>query len=160
MITRSIVRSSRAVAIALALCAGLGATALAQTAKPPGADASGADPSAAKAPSVDQLNSAASLNDTVHDPRIAKSQAGEMGIWKSAVPPVKMKGAFDDNDPMGLAAGKKIPADCSINWTDPDTHKLYCFSSATSLVYFLYAPKTNTARAEKGWRELKGAPTG
>ncbi len=160
MITRFAFPSSCAVAIALALCAGLGAAALAQTAKPPGANASGADQSASKAPSIDQLNSAASLNDTVHDPRIAKSQAGEMGIWKSAVPPIKMKGAFDDNDPMGVITGKKIPADCSINWTDPDTHQLFCFSSATSLVYFLYAPKTNTARAEKVWHELKGAPTG
>jgi hypothetical protein len=134
----------------LLCCAGLGMAAGAQTASQPASDA----------PTVDQLNSAAALKDTVHDPRIAKSRASDAGIWKSAVPPVKMKGAFDDNDPIGVAVGKKIPADCSINWTDPDTHKLYCFSSATSLVYFLYAPKANTARAEKGWRELKGAPTG
>jgi hypothetical protein len=95
----------------------------------------------------------------MQDPRIAAAQAAHSGIWKWVVPPVKMKGAFDDNDPMGLAAGKAIPADCSINWTDPDTHKLYCFSSATSLVYFLYAPHTNIARATKGWLSLK-APTG
>lgn len=94
------------------------------------------------------------------DPRIAAAQAAHSGIWKSVVPPIKMKGAFDDHDPIGLAAGKMIPADCSINWTDPDTHKLYCFSSATSLVYFLNAPHANTARATKGWLELKGAPTG
>lgn len=87
----------------------------------------------------------------VQDPRIAAAQATQMGIWKAVVPPVKMKGAFDDHDPIGLAAGKMIPADCSINWTDPDTHKLYCFSSATSLVYFLNAPHTNIARAMKGW---------
>lgn len=91
---------------------------------------------------------------------VAASQAAGTGIWKAVVPPVKMKGAFDDNDPIGLAAGELIPADCSINWTDPDTHKLYCFSSATSLVYFLYAPKANTARAEKAWRGLKRMPTG
>ncbi len=97
---------------------------------------------------------------TPQDPRAAASEAAGTGIWKAVVPPVKMKGAFDDNDPIGLAAGNMIPADCSINWTDPDTHKLYCFSSATSLVYFLNAPKANTARATKGWLELKGAPTG
>jgi hypothetical protein len=85
------------------------------------------------------------------DPRIAAAYAAQMGIWKAVVPPVKMKGAFDDHDPIGLAAGKLIPADCSINWIDPDTHKLYCFSSATSLVYFLYAPHTNIARATKDW---------
>jgi len=78
------------------------------------------------------------------------------GMWKWAVPPVKMKGAFANNDPIGLVAGKLIPADCSLNWTDPDTHKLYCFSSATSLVYFLDAPQTYLAEAEKTWLALKG----
>jgi hypothetical protein len=140
----------RAAGIALSLLGGLGlgTAALAQTA------------GQTAVPTADQSNSAASLKDTVHDPRIARSQAGETGIWKWVVPPIKMKGAFDNNDPIGLAAGEKIPADCSINWTDPDTHKLFCFSSATSLVYFLDAPKTNTARASRAWQRLKGAPTG
>jgi len=80
------------------------------------------------------------------------------GIWKAVVPPVKMKGAFDNDDPIGLVAGKRIPADCSINWTDPDTHKLYCFASATSLVYFLDAPQTYLTEAEKSWRTLQGKP--
>lgn len=139
-----------AITMTLICCAGLGPAALAQT----------ADQLASEAPSVDQLNSAAAMKDTVQDPRIAKSQTGDTGIWKAVVPPVKMKGAFDDNDPIGVIARKKIPADCSINWTDPDTHRLFCFSSATSLVYFLNAPKDYTARAEKAWHELKGAPTG
>jgi len=66
--------------------------------------------------------------------------------------------AFDNDDPIGLVAGKRIPADCSINWTDPDTHKLYCFASATSLVYFLDAPQTYLTEAEKSWRTLQGKP--
>ncbi len=131
-------------------CAALGTAAFAQSAKQ----------SISSAPVNDQANSAAALKDTLQDPRIATSQAKEKGIWKWVVPPVKMKGAFDDNDPLGVIAGKKIPADCSINWTDPNTHKLYCFSSATSLVYFLYAPQTNIARAAKSWQQLKSAPTG
>lgn len=88
----------------------------------------------------------------------AKPAATPPGIWKSAVPPVTMKGMFDDHDPIGLVAGKLIPADCSFNWTDPDTHKLYCFTSATSLVYFLDSPQTYLAEAEKNWRALKGKP--
>lgn len=87
-----------------------------------------------------------------------KARTEHVGIWKWAVPPVKMKGAFDDHDPIGLVAGKLIPADCSFNWTDPDTHKLYCFTSATSLVYFLDAPQTYEAEAEKNWRTLTGKP--
>ena len=94
--------------------------------------------------------------DTVQDPRIAKARKSGTGIWKWVVPPVKMKGGFDDHAPIGLVAGKLIPADCSINWTDPDTHKLYCFTSATSLVYFLNAPHSYLSRAEKSWQALKG----
>jgi hypothetical protein len=86
------------------------------------------------------------------------AQEARQGVWKWVVPPVKMKGTFDDHDPIGLVAGKLIPADCSFNWTDPDTHKLYCFTSATSLVYFLDSPQTYLAAAEKNWRALKGKP--
>jgi hypothetical protein len=89
--------------------------------------------------------------------RAVSALATESGLWKAVVPPVRMPGAFNNNDPMGLTAGKIIPADCSINWTDPDTHKLYCFSSGTSLVYFLYAPHTNIARATKTWLKLIGS---
>jgi hypothetical protein len=85
----------------------------------------------------------------------AHAQQANQGMWKWVVPPVKMQGTFDDHDPIGLVAGKLIPADCSLNWTDPDTHKLYCFTSATSLVYFLDSPQTYLAQAEKNWRTLK-----
>ena len=85
-----------------------------------------------------------------------KAMIEHKGIWKWVVPPVKMNGMFDDHDPIGLVAGKLIPADCAFNWTDPDTHKLYCFTTATSLVYFLNSPQTYLAEAEKNWRALKG----
>ncbi len=39
------------------------------------------------------------------------------GIWKAAVPPASMAGEFDSLDPLGVAAGAKIKADCSLNWT-------------------------------------------
>ena len=84
-----------------------------------------------------------------------KAMIEHKGIWKWVVPPVKMNGMFDDHDPIGLVAGKLIPADCAFNWTDPDTHKLYCFTTATSLVYFLNSPQTYLAEAEKNWRALK-----
>lgn len=86
----------------------------------------------------------------------AQAQPGHEGIWKWVVPPVRMKGAFDDHDPIGLVAGKLIPADCSFNWTDPDTRQLYCFTSATSLVFFLDSPQTYLPQAERNWRALKG----
>ncbi|HEY6452402.1 MAG TPA: hypothetical protein VIX87_07365, partial [Steroidobacteraceae bacterium] len=60
------------------------------------------------------------------------------GIWKAVSPPRgSMHGEFANNDPFGVSVGVKIEADCSLNWVDPDSGKLYCFSTATSLVYFL-----------------------
>jgi hypothetical protein len=105
-----------------------------------------------------EADSAAAMNLTTRDPRLDNALSGHHGIWKWVVPPVKMAGGFDDHDPIGLIAGKLIPADCSLNWTDPDSHKLYCFTSATSLMYFLDAPQTNLAEAERNYRELTGKP--
>ncbi len=83
------------------------------------------------------------------------SDPARVGIWKAAVPPAgSMHGEFDNNDPIGLTAGVRIAADCSINWVDPDDKKLYCFSSATSLVFFLDAPQEFLRRARKQWRHL------
>ncbi len=85
-----------------------------------------------------------------------KAMIEHQGIWKWVVPPVKMHGMFDDHDPIGLVAGQLIPADCAFNWTDPDTRKLYCFTTATSLEYFLRSPQSYLAKAERNWRALKG----
>ena len=63
--------------------------------------------------------------------------------------PHDVKGELDNYDPIGLVAGALIKADCSINWRDPDTGKLYCFSSGTSLVYFQDWPKT-TSEGSRG----------
>jgi hypothetical protein len=94
---------------------------------------------------------AAALN---HD--ATSTDPGRAGIWKAAVPPAgSMHGEFDSNDPIGVMAGARIWADCSINWTDPDSQRLYCFSSATSLVFFLEAPQDYLRRAAKQWRELE-----
>ena len=65
-----------------------------------------------------------------------------------------MKGEFEGHDPVGLAAGAKIKADCSINWVNPDDGKLYCFASATSQNYFRDWPKRNITRAGKAWAKL------
>ena len=86
----------------------------------------------------------------------ATAVAGE-GIWKAVVPHAgSMNGEFGNNDPIGLDAGVMIKADCSLNWTNPDDGKLYCFSSATSLVFFLDEPHTYLDRARKNWLRLSG----
>lgn len=76
------------------------------------------------------------------------------GIWKAAVPAKVMHGEFDNLDPLGVAAGAKIKADCSLNWIDPDDGKRYCFSSGTSLEFFLDRPRANLARAHAAWRKM------
>ncbi len=76
------------------------------------------------------------------------------GIWKAAVPPRPMKGEFDSLDPLGVSAGARIKADCSLNWIDPDDGKLYCFSSGTSLEFFLDKPHFNLERARAGWQKM------
>ncbi len=81
-----------------------------------------------------------------------KSPAG--GIWKAAVPLRPMRGEFDANDPIGVAAGARIKADCSLNWIDPDDGRRYCFASGTSLEMFLQMPHTNIERARASWRKL------
>ena len=78
-----------------------------------------------------------------------------VGIWKAVVPPVAMHGEFANHDPLGVAAGVAIATDCSINWVDPDAGKLYCFSSATSLVVFLDAPHAYLKQARARWVHLE-----
>jgi hypothetical protein len=80
------------------------------------------------------------------------------GIWKALVPPTAMKGEFDSLDPIGLAAGARIKADCSINWVNPDDGTRYCFSSGTSLEFFLDDPHASIERARAGWQRLERQP--
>lgn len=80
------------------------------------------------------------------------------GIWKAAVPPRPMHGEFDDFDPIGLEGGARIKADCSLNWTDPDDGRLYCFASGTSLEVFLEEPQQHLERALRAWRRMRHPP--
>jgi hypothetical protein len=79
------------------------------------------------------------------------------GIWKAAVPAKPMIGEFESLDPLGVAAGARIKADCSLNWVNPDDGKLYCFASGTSLEFFLDQPQTHLERARAGWRRMAAA---
>lgn len=83
-----------------------------------------------------------------------ESTVHAVGIWKAVVPPHEMHGEFDGLDPIGVAAGARIKADCSLNWVNPDDGARYCFSSGTSLEYFLDRPHANIQRAREGWRKL------
>ena len=93
----------------------------------------------------------------------AAATAGERmvrgeGIWKAVVPPKSMQGEFNSFDPIGVAAGARIKADCSLNWINPDDGKLYCFSSGTSLEIFLDMPHAHLERARAEWRKMSAPP--
>jgi len=83
-----------------------------------------------------------------------KPNANEVGIWK-AYAPRGMKGELNNYDPIGLIAGALIHADCSLNWRDPDNGKLYCFSSAASLLSFQDWPKANSRKASDALERMK-----
>jgi hypothetical protein len=83
-----------------------------------------------------------------------RPHANNFGIWKS-YSPRGLHGEFHNYDPVGLMAGALIHTDCSINWTDPDTHKTYCFNSATSQVYFANWPKTYADKASRALQKMK-----
>jgi len=84
------------------------------------------------------------------------SDPAHAGIWKAVLPAAgTTPGEFQGNDPLGLAAGVTIKADCSINWVDPDSGKRYCFASATSMLMFLDAPHSYLARAMTNWERVR-----
>ena len=110
----------------------------------------------AATPEDPEADSAAAMKFTVHH---SKKGGGDWDMWDIGRPhPMQGKGEFGGNDAIGVAAGKRIPTDCSLYWDNPDTHKILCFSSQASLVYFLEAPQTNAARAEKRWHEMQKKP--
>ena len=85
-----------------------------------------------------------------------RPEATDLGIWKS-YSPKDLRGELHNYDPIGLIAGALIHTDCSINYTDPDTHKTYCFNSATSQVYFANWPKTYARKAAEALQKMQEA---
>jgi hypothetical protein len=92
---------------------------------------------------------------SAQSPQSAAAGTREGGIWKAAVPATPMQAEFGGLDPLGLAAGAQIKADCSLNWIDPDDGARYCFSSGTSLEFFLEHPKASIVNARRQWQKLR-----
>ena len=64
------------------------------------------------------------------------------------------KGEFDDMCTQGLAMGKMIKTDCSINGEIGG--KMYCFGSADAKTEFMKDPKGNLAKAQAAYSKQKG----
>jgi YHS domain-containing protein len=69
------------------------------------------------------------------------------GVWKFKAP-TGIRGEFNNEDPVGLAAGAHLGTDCSINWTGADG-KIYCFTTNTSLQFFEESPQSYLSSARK-----------
>lgn len=57
---------------------------------------------------------------------------------------------FESTCAMGLAEGKRIKTNCSINWTSPKG-KLYCFKNRDSRAAFLLDPEGNLRKAQENY---------
>lgn len=64
----------------------------------------------------------------------------------TAAPCLAAEPEFGGQCAMGLAEGKRIKTDCSVNWTAPDG-KLFCFGNEDSKKEFLKDPDANIRKA-------------
>lgn len=69
------------------------------------------------------------------------------------------KAEFGGTCAMGLAEGKSIRTDCSVNWTAPDG-KLYCFGNEDSKAVFLKDPDGYLAKAQETYAAADTMKTG
>ena len=51
--------------------------------------------------------------------------------------------------------GAEKKTDCSINWTNPETGKTYCFSREQTKLLFLQDPEENIRKAEEVFAKLQ-----
>ena len=65
-----------------------------------------------------------------------------------------LTGEYDNMCTMGLAMGKDIKTDCSINATLEG--KTYCFGSEEAKTEFMKDPKANLAKAQEYYSKKKG----
>lgn len=63
-------------------------------------------------------------------------------------------GEFDDMCTQGLAMGKEVKTDCSVNATYKG--KTYCFGNEDAKAAFMKDPDANLAKAEAYYKEHSG----
>ena len=72
------------------------------------------------------------------------------------LPPVSFAEEFAGTCAYGLAEwGREVKTNCSVNWTNPDTGKTYCFSGEQSKLLFLQDPEENIRKAEDRFAKLR-----
>lgn len=61
-------------------------------------------------------------------------------------------GEYGGHCAYGLTTGQEVKTDCKINWTDPATKKMYCFSSEQAKTSWAADVKNNMVRADAGFQ--------
>lgn len=61
---------------------------------------------------------------------------------------------------QNLVNGKQVATDCSINWTDEKTHKLYCFASNGLKTEWAKNTEENVKKALEHYTNLSKGTTG
>ena len=77
-------------------------------------------------------------------------------LLMSLVTAAAFAGEYKDHCAAGLAIyDVLVETDCSVNWTDERSGKVYCFSSENTKEEFLEEVDANIAKADKKFIELK-----
>jgi len=87
---------------------------------------------------------ACSISALAADDRGNESSAGNGGVVRDGTP----AGQFSNECSWGLANGKHVKTDCSVNMTG-ENGKTYCFSSDQAMAAFMKNPAVNTDKAAK-----------
>ena len=77
-------------------------------------------------------------------------------VLMSLIPVAGIAGEYGDHCAAGLAIYEMlVQTDCSVNWADQRTGKVYCFSSDNSMEEFLEDVDANIAKADGKFIELE-----
>ena len=84
---------------------------------------------------------------------VASAETGQQGTTSKGTTVV---GEFSKHCAQSLTAGKMVPTDCSVNWTNPATSKTYCFATETAKTTFATDTNANIAKALEQYTKLHG----
>jgi YHS domain-containing protein len=77
---------------------------------------------------------------------ISSALAGALMLGLATAPLAATKGEFDNMCTQGLAMGKDVQTDCSVNTTYKG--KSYCFGNEAAKTEFMKNPEANLAKAQ------------
>ena len=71
-----------------------------------------------------------------------------LGIASSASAATPTEAQYGGHCALGLTMGKTVQTDCAISWTEPTSHKMYCFSTEQAKTDWAKNTQVNIAKAD------------